>query len=482
MRGKNVLRAGIALSLAIVAPSGCSGGGGSGAAPVPGDPVVVTVTLATSGLVVRSGYGVDFSGLTASVAPAAKELTRTRIEAMTLRRNRLHYAGESLTEPNDSRLPEPSQGAWNFPPMNEAVDFMETVREQSGTPFMLECHHAPRWMTAGGTEGGPPLNDDDYAAYCARVFSQYQLGGFTDEGGTFQPSPYHLGLDRFEIWDEPDINDAGGLGSPDFTPAEFITLYGKSAAALGALDAMLQIGGPTVSNQDSLAEYLGPLLDSAAPVDFISFHAYPVDLDMTDAAGFARADDLLGVVTAARALGVSKRAVTLPVVVGEIGVDGEDEPRNAGSYSLAFLPRAYMALVRGGVENVIRWEANEQNYGLLDPQGHARPGYWADKIFWDALQANAAIVGCTASRPEVKCLAVVAAGKLTVIVANSEAERDFGAGYSRDVTVMVAGTAGTPALIGRKVDRNVDRLNGPAPFNTTTTSLDGYGVVVWQQQ
>lgn len=481
MRARNVLTLFIGTTVAAAVAFGCSGGGGGGPAPVPGDPVTVTVTLDTSGLSVHTGYGVDFSGLTASGTAAATDQTRTRIEAMTLRANRLHYAGESLTEPNDSRLPEPSQGVWDFSAMNEAVDFIETVREQSGTPFLLECHHAPLWMTAGGTEGGPPASADAWAAYCARVFSQYQLGGFTDEAGSFHASPYHLGIQRFEIWDEPDINDAGGTSAPDFTPAAYVTLYEKATAALALLDDQLLLGGPTVSTQDSLASYLGPLLDSSAPVDFISFHAYPVDRDMTDAQGFARADELFDTVNAARALGVTKRGMSLPVVVGEIGVDGEEEPRNAGPYSLAFLPRAYMALVRGGAENVIRWEANEQNYGLLDPQGNARPGYWADKIFWDALQTNASIVGCTTSRPEVKCLAALAGGKLTIVVANSEAEKDVGAGYSRDITVTVAGTAGTPALIGRKVDRNVDRLHGPAPFNTATTSLDGYGVVVWQQ-
>ena len=482
MRVRNVLRFFLLTTVAGLAAFGCSGGGSGGPAPIPGDPVTITVTLDTSGLSVRSGFGVDFSGLTASVPPAAKEQTRTRIEALTLRTNRLHYAGESLTEPNDSRLPEPSQGAWNFSAMNEAVDFMEVVREQSGTPFMLECHHAPIWMTAGGTEGGPPASADAWAAYCARVFSQYQLGGFTDESGTFQASPYHLGIHRFEVWDEPDINDAGGLPTPDFSPAAYVTLYGKTAAALVALDMQVQIGGPTVSNQDSLTDYLGPLLDSTAPVDFISFHAYPVDLGMTDAAGFARADALTDTVNAARALGVTKRGVALPVVVGEIGVDGDDEPRDSGNYSLAFLPRAYMALIRGGAETVIHWEANEKIYGLLDPLGGARPGYWADKIFWDAVPLNGSIVGCSASKPAVKCLAVVSGGKLTVFVANSEAEQDFGAGFSRGITVAVAGTGGTPALIGRKVDRNVDRVNGPAPFNTATTMLDGYGVVVWQQQ
>jgi len=83
----------------------------------------------------------------------------------------------------------------------------------------------------------------------------------------------------FEVWNEPNLRDSFWDG----TMEEYFALYRASAEAVKAVDPELRVGGPAGSGADwnlPLAHYCR---DNGVPLDFISYHNYPVweaDLDV----------------------------------------------------------------------------------------------------------------------------------------------------------------------------------------------------------
>lgn len=78
-----------------------------------------------------------------------------------------------------------------------------------------------------------------------------------------------LELWRFEVWNEPDIDNFW-----EDSRASFFELYNATARAIKAYNPALKVGGPALASKvDFLHEFLGYCELHGVPLDLISFHA-----------------------------------------------------------------------------------------------------------------------------------------------------------------------------------------------------------------
>jgi xylan 1,4-beta-xylosidase len=109
----------------------------------------------------------------------------------------------------------------------------------------------------------PPCNKQKFADVCLQIIKHYNAGW--DNG-------FHYGLDYFEIWNEPDLQQfwRGNVG-------EYLQLYAATANKIKQYDASLHVGGPAMSNIYD-ESFIKPFLDTVSskhlPLDFFSYHLY----------------------------------------------------------------------------------------------------------------------------------------------------------------------------------------------------------------
>ncbi len=109
----------------------------------------------------------------------------------------------------------------------------------------------------------PPPDPDKWAEVCRHIVLHYNRGW--DKG-------FYYNIRYWEIWNEPDIRVFWSG-----TPAQYVTLYEKAAAAIKSVDQSLQVGGPAVSTLTStvfLDTFLSKIRDHGTPLDFFSYHYY----------------------------------------------------------------------------------------------------------------------------------------------------------------------------------------------------------------
>lgn len=122
----------------------------------------------------------------------------------------------------------------------------------------------------------PPADPAKWAAICAGVVRHYNEGW---------ADGLKLGIQYWEIWNEPENRPAMWTG----TPEEYFRLYAVTAKALKARWPELKVGGPSLGYQgkfgaegslepsDFLRDFVRSIRAEAAPLDFFSWHLYTDD-------------------------------------------------------------------------------------------------------------------------------------------------------------------------------------------------------------
>ena len=117
----------------------------------------------------------------------------------------------------------------------------------------------------------PPKNYKKWAKICEHIIRHYNEGW---------ADGYHMGIEYWEIWNEPDLDDPDGRWKTDprtwgGTQQQFYDLYVTAAKHLKKCFPALKIGGPAFANP---RKYGPPFLDyvkgQGAPLDFFSHHMY----------------------------------------------------------------------------------------------------------------------------------------------------------------------------------------------------------------
>lgn len=83
---------------------------------------------------------------------------------------------------------------------------------------------------------------------------------------------------RFEIWNEPNIPFWRG------TKEEYFKLYRHAAIAIKDVHPKLLVGGPATARGEWVSDFLKYCEDTKTPVDFLSTHIYPSDVEFMDSA------------------------------------------------------------------------------------------------------------------------------------------------------------------------------------------------------
>lgn len=83
---------------------------------------------------------------------------------------------------------------------------------------------------------------------------------------------FHMGIEYWEIWNEPDLNQKCWTG----TPEEFYDFFATAAKYLKARFPSLKIGGPAVCgyNEKWLDAFFEKMREENVPMDFYSWHCY----------------------------------------------------------------------------------------------------------------------------------------------------------------------------------------------------------------
>ena len=117
----------------------------------------------------------------------------------------------------------------------------------------------------------PPKNYKKWARICEHIIRHYNEGW---------ADGYHMDIEYWEIWNEPDLDDPDGRWKTDprtwgGTQQQFYDLYVTTAKHLKKCFPALKIGGPAFANP---RKYGPPFLDyikeKNAPLDFFSHHMY----------------------------------------------------------------------------------------------------------------------------------------------------------------------------------------------------------------
>jgi len=222
---------------------------------------------------------------------------------------------------------------------------------------------------------------------------------FHYQGNTTPPSSYsqwaelitafvsHLveryGIDEvrqwpMEVWNEPNCGFWTG------SQAEYFTLYNYTALAIKAIDSQLIVGGPATCQSQWIPEFLNYTKTYNVPVDFVSTHEYPTDIQPVTR------DVMTQVTATARA-----QAGSLPLYYTEYN-DGlySNPPYHDTPYAAAFIVKNVHD-VQGNVDMWSWWTFSDifeeqgfssvpffdpNGWGLMSRYGIPKPSYRAFQL------------------------------------------------------------------------------------------------------
>lgn len=405
-------------------------------------------------------------------------------------------------------IPNTAAGVWNFAALDAEIDFLRAA-PLPGT-FIFNPAHCPAYLSTGGIAGARPADNAAYAQYLQRLVQYYNTpAGFTDGATTYKRAP--VGIGRFEIWGEPDLNEffddnalpvefaamtAAQASLFLSTPDIYRAMYEAVAPAIKSADPTVRVGGPAVSSiEDPAARaYVTRLLGTAAPLDFVSYHDYSIwTRASSDAEAFA---EIAALVATARSVKQDIAASAHPqaelwVTEGNgngVAYVAPTDARASNDFDVPYLASLVRGYALAGVAGVARFELMEDPtgvYAALDSTGARRPAFWGWKLLSDHLVRGGALRATASSADTVEALAVqpdpttlhICVINRTVRNAsdNSSAASAIGGPAEIHLTLDHAPASATLDLVDPSAPGIQSR---PLAFSgaSTTFSLSGYGL------
>ena len=144
----------------------------------------------------------------------------------------------------------------------------------------------------------PPKDFHKWARICEHIILHFNEGW---------ADGYHYGIEYWEIWNEPDLNQEDFTKSPTWqgTKEQFFDLYEIAAKHLKSKFPHLKIGGPALAwSRDWTADFLSEMQRRSVPIDFFSWHRYDknprrvgeicdIFREMLDKNGYAKTESIL---------------------------------------------------------------------------------------------------------------------------------------------------------------------------------------------
>jgi len=274
--------------------------------------------------------------------------------------------------------------------VDSVYDFLVSINMK---PF-IEVSFMPELLASGTEtvfhyEGNitPPANSTAWAS----VITQF-VTHLVDRYGVEEVRDW-----PFEIWNEPNCGFWTG------TQQDYFDFYQVTVAAIKSVDPLLKVGGPATCQSQWISEFLNFTASVNAPVDFVSTHEYPTDIQptyrnvMTDVTKQTRA--LVG--------------DDMPLYYTEYNDGLYEPPHHDTAYAAAFIAKnahdvePYVDFISWWTWSDIFEEQgfssipfNDPNgWGLLNRYGIAKPSY---RIFQLLNQVGYESVSIQASNDEAK--------------------------------------------------------------------------------
>lgn len=157
----------------------------------------------------------------------------------------------SIIFPNPKADPDDPK-SYNFGPTDKMI---AAIRDSGAEVYY-------RIGRSWGANTDPPVDFDKYAAVVQHIALHYN-NGWADG--------FHDNIRYWEFWNEPELSWSG-------TPAQFYSLYEKTARALKAINPKLKVGGDAVAFPHNPGPYREGFIDFCSshkvPLDFYSWHMY----------------------------------------------------------------------------------------------------------------------------------------------------------------------------------------------------------------
>jgi hypothetical protein len=403
-------------------------------------------------------------------------------------------------QPISKGIPQTSATTWDFSYVDAIAQPVLTVGDHS-PEFQIAL--APSFMYDNSHNFLDPTYGQ-FAAYTQDLVRYYNLGGFTDAGGTFHKSAGAFPITWWGIYNEPNYNNV--------TPSQYVQIYNTVVPAMHAVDpslkfAAIELGGGTGNEQ----AYLPPFVSGVtAQVDVVATHYYSsCNQSDSDTKIFATVPMFASQLSYIRTqLATNPALSSVPVWVTENNVNADFQAANGNSscnpnqkfvldkrgssaFFAAWRPYVFSQMGKAGAEALYHWDfPSDAQYGELDDQtGATRLSYWVDFWLERMFPANPGANILQFSSSDTADLETLAVrnpdNSVVVMIANyavASSVDNNGPGLTRMVSLDTSGLGTFSSASLLKIDATTDATNGPvaatvAPGSPMQLTLSGYGVV-----
>jgi hypothetical protein len=402
-------------------------------------------------------------------------------------------------QPISQGIPQKTPTTWDFSIVDAIIQPVLTIGDHSpeyqiatGPPYMYDSSHNFIDPTYG-----------QFATYAQQIVQYYNMGGFTDAGGTFHKSPGSYPITWWGVYNEPNYNN--------LIPAQYTRLYNATVPAMLAVDptlkfAAIELGGGNGIEQQYLPTFVNGV---TAQVDVLATHYYSTcNQHDTDAQLFSTIPGFATQVRYIRSqLATSPTLTNVPVWVTENNVNADfagangmsmcnpsqqfvPDPRGSDAFFAAWRPLMFSQAAKAGAEALYHWDfAADVQYGEMNDQsGKTQLSYWVDYWLQHMFPSPPGASLLTFNSSDTNDLETLAVrnpdNSVVVMIANYAVAAPVdnnGPGLSRVVALDVSSLGAFSSASLLTINSATDPINGPTPATVAPTSpiqvtLSGYGV------
>lgn len=387
------------------------------------------------------------------------------------------------------------EGGWDFNSLDAVVNDITGA----GARPVLAIAYAPEWMwnCETGTIRDPTFGE--FGDYMARLVAYYNRGSFVAEDGRTIRNPAGIAnrITYWELWNEPDQRalSCPPTGSPNISPAQYVTMWNATTPKMRALDPALTLIGPATANPS--AGYITALVsDAIRKPDIVSFHAYGGWMtSQSDHFLFhSRCCGLDAIVS--NLAQVRASAPGIPVWITELNVNSawvsDPTKRAYNAFSAAWGATAFRRLAVGGASAIFQYmfaHPGNPSLSLLDVStGEPLLPYWRDYYLARYFPPGSTLLASSSSLAGIEILAARApdSSNVHLLVVNGRVDGPTavgGPGVPATVEISVANLDGVTQVLARQFDDTTPLLGGPPTTHLTvrngaTVTFSGYGAAI----
>jgi len=272
-----------------------------------------------------------------------------------------------------------SPGSYRFGPTDDYIRAITNAGSRIVFRLGESIEHAKRKRYVH-----PPADIHKWTQICLGIIRHYNEGW---------ADGHRMGIEYWEIWNEPENRPAMWTG----TPAEYYALYSTTAKMIKARWPALKVGGPSLGHQGEFikgrlqpSEFLRGFIDQVrrqrAPLDFFSWHGYREHAgdyvqrarairEFLDSEGFGQSESHLN------EWNYLPDHDWAPMIASQGPARERWYERQGGAEGAAFAAAVLIGLQRAPVDVANYYSADNQPFGLFTLHGTPKKTFYAFRAF-----------------------------------------------------------------------------------------------------